>query len=86
MGKFLNMRAMGTINTPPSPYLSVGGRGTGGRGRGEHVPLLLLLLLRARSDVGARHGGQGVGAELGVLALGGCHGHDGLSQAAADGL
>lgn len=72
----------------PSPYLSIRGRGACGRGRGEHVPLLLLLffLLLARGDVGAGHGGHGVGAELGVLALGGGHGHDGLSQAAAHGL
>jgi len=85
MGKLLNLGVIGTINNLPSPYLSVRGRGAGGCGRGEHVPLLLLLL-RAGSNVGARHGGHGVGAELGVLALGGGHGHDGLSQAAADGL
>lgn len=64
----------------PAPYLSVGGGG--GRGRGQRVP----FLLRAGGHVGAGHGGDGVGAELRVLALRGRHGHDGLGQAAADGL
>lgn len=79
-----HLGVVGTITNAPGPYLSIRGCGTGSHRRGEHVPFLLLLC--ARSNVGARHGGHGVSAELGVLALGGGHGHDGLSQTAADRL
>ena len=46
----------------------------GSPGAGESLP----LLFRARGDVGAGHGGDGVGADLG-----GHHGHDRLGQTAA---
>lgn len=42
------------------PYLSIRGGGTGGCRRGEHVPFFLC----ARGHVGARHGRDGVGADL----------------------
>lgn len=54
-------------------YLSFFGGGPAGGlgGRGG-----LSLLFSARGNVGAGHGGDRVGADLGVAALGGHHGHD----------
>ena len=64
---------------PPAYLFFIWGGPAGSLGGGEGLPLLFC----ARGDVGAGHGGDGVGADLGVLALGRHHGHDRLGQAAA---